>query len=203
MRTLTIILFFLLLSSCDPDVAGEKVTLPTMDFAFNISPDTVFLKVGDTLDLRTSLNTDYADDNNVLTQGEPLIGAYIGYFGNTIYPITNTDSVAQALDGSHYKLILSKGDVKYNNNKPLILGFIPKIYTDSFIFEAKIIFNKVGLFAIDLNSSFYESSQGKARTNAKFTANNLNWNYYNFPDTENPTPNDEKYYRRFTVAITE
>lgn len=189
--------------SCDPDVVGEKITLPDMNFNVNLAPDTAYLKIGDTLRIRSSLNTNYSGNNINLTEGEPLIGAYIGYYRNETYPITNADSVEQALENNQYKIILSKGRLKYNSSKPLILGFIPQIYNDSFLFDAKIVFNKVGLYSISLSSNIYESNQGKARTNARFIADNLNWQYYSFPDAQNPSPTEEKYYRRYSIAITE
>jgi hypothetical protein len=203
MKVLISVCFLLFLASCDPDVAGEKITLPPMNFLVDLNIDTTRLSIGDTLNLRTSLNTNYAGGNIVLNEGQPLLNAYIGYFKNISYPITNVDSVEQAIDGNHYKLFLSKGSIKFNSNKPLVLGFIPNIYNDSFVFDTKIVFNKKGLFAIELSQGFYESSQGKARTNSKFSSTNLNWQYYNFPNSQNPTPNDESYYRRYTIAITD
>jgi hypothetical protein len=51
---LSVVLFA---TSCDPDVAGEKITLPPMEFAFKVSPDTSFLRVGDTFSMHASLST--------------------------------------------------------------------------------------------------------------------------------------------------
>ena len=197
------IVIFCFATSCDPDVAGEKISLPQMNFLVNLNLDTTHLSIGDTLNLRTSLNTNYAGNNIVLTEGEALLNAYIGYFKNTAYPITNTDSVEQAIDGNHYKILLSNGRVIYNSSKPLLLGFVSQIYNDSFVFDTKIVFNKKGLFAIELSSGFYESPKGKARTNPKFSSNNLNWQYYNFPSSQNPSQSEENYYRRYTIAVTD
>lgn len=71
MRTLNAILLIFFLASCDPDVAGEKITLPPVTFAFKVSNDTPYLRIGDTLHIRAAVSSTV--ESIKLTDGEGVM----------------------------------------------------------------------------------------------------------------------------------
>lgn len=77
MRGLIIAIFALCFAtSCDPDVAGEKITLPPTEFAFKVSPDTSVLRIGDTFSIHAGLGTTL--NNGIkLEDGHGEIGIFV------------------------------------------------------------------------------------------------------------------------------
>lgn len=206
MRVLVFILFFVALvatSSCDPDVAGEKITLPPMEFAFKVSPDTAFVKVGDTVTMHASLST-------TLSEGIKLEDGYgevwIAIAKSINIPFGSNNDLSSALNNEDYKLIIEEGGVKFASANP---GNLIRINTtptgDSLIMSYKFVMLKPGAYRFDINGpSFYEGSKGKARWSARFDVANPNWDtLWQIVGHSAPQPNENHYFRNYLVAVTE
>lgn len=202
MKALTALLFVFLLASCDPDVAGEKITLSPLNFAFKIGNDTPYLTVGDTLSIRSSLSS--TNDGITLTDGEGIIAFAIGYLSDTS-PITSTGNVRAAINTDDYKLIINSGDVKWVNNSPnQLIRITGRPVGDSIIMDYSIVFLKPGVYQIGgFQSSFYEGTKGKGRWDAYFDIQDPHWWFYEVPNMPLPQPGDYGYLRSYLVAVTQ
>jgi hypothetical protein len=203
MRTLNAILLIFFLASCDPDVAGEKITLPPMEFAFKVNPDTSVLRVGDTLSMHASLNTSLGTGIK-LEDGYGEVGIFISR-GDSIPKISEND-IFTALNNVDYKLIVEGGGVKFATGNPDHLIRITSTPTgDSLIMSYKFVFLKKGLFRFNIgSSSFFEGSKGKARWSARFNVANPNWDsLWRIPGNPMPQPSEDYYSRNYLIAVTE
>lgn len=195
---LIIILGSAFIYSCDPDIPGEGITLPVMEFGFKVSPDTAYIKLGDTIILSASIpNT--LDNGIEINDGIATISSSISY-SNEI-PI-ETFNFHPAYENEFIKLISSIG-----NYDAASTGQITNFYAipmgDSIKFEIKIVPLIIGTYSIHLYSKFYEGSQGKTRTQPKFDMEDVHWDLYQVPEYPAPNPSDEGYYKSYRFAVYE
>jgi hypothetical protein len=202
MRTLVAIFLALLLVSCDPDVAGEKITLSPVTFAFKVSNDTPYLRVGDTLSIRAAVSS--MVDSIVLTDGEGIIAAGISRGDNI--PQTSFGDNWPAIEGIDYHFIINNGGVKWTNgDTPYIIRFTGRPIGDSIIMDYSLIFLKPGLYYLGgFQSSFYEGTKGKGRWDAYFDVPDPHWNEFwqvsGYPALQ---PGDPEYRKAYWVAVTQ
>jgi hypothetical protein len=188
--------------SCDPDVAGEKITLPPVTFAFKVSNDTPYLRVGDTLNIKASISSTI--DRITLTDGEGIIGFAIGFISDT-FPIVSTRNVRAALNTDDYHLIINSGDVKWVSNNPnQFIRITGRPVGDSIIMDYSFIFLKPGVYQIGgFQSSFYEGTKGKGRWDGYFDVSDPHWWFYEVPSMPPPQPGDFGYLKSYLVAVTQ
>ncbi len=189
-------------SSCEPDPINEGITLPQMEFAFKVYPDTSYIKVGDTFTLYAAMSS-ITSNGIKLDDGEGEL--WFGIVKGENIPRISYQDIKSALNNEDYHLIVRKGGVKWvqsNPNELLRLTAFP--LGDSIIMHYELIFLKKGLFQIGgFQSSFYEGSKGKGRWNAYFDVKDPNWSFFQVPNETIPTPNDDYYNRHFFVAVTD
>src|SRR5690606_37842180 len=102
------VLALLHIYGCDPDVAGEGVTLSEMKFKFGLHPDSANLKIGDTLFIESSLSSTI--DGVKLTDGDVILGGVFSY--SPLIPVSNIDSMESCLEGTHLNVITYSGDFR-------------------------------------------------------------------------------------------
>ncbi|HTO15204.1 MAG TPA: hypothetical protein VLZ83_05520 [Edaphocola sp.] len=199
MKKLLLICFgLLLLASCEPDIIGEGINLPEMKFGFNVSPDTSYVKVGDTITLFASIPSTL--NNGVkITDGKAIIAASMGY-KNEI-PFQNL-AMKSAKIKEEFELIEFAGGVTYTLSGS-IREFFAFIDGDSIKFAAKIIPKKFGTYAIQLSSKFYEGSAGKTRTRPSFDMLDTHWDLHQIPGYPAPQPGEESYFKSYWFAVYE
>ena len=191
------------MSSCDPDVAGEKITLPPMEFGFKVTPNTAIHRVGDTLTLHASISTKIGD-GIILDDGQGEVWIYIGK-SDTIPFISNSD-LHTALNNIDYQLIVEGGGANFASDNPNYLFRLTSTPAgDSLIMSYKFVLLKPGAYRFDVNnSSFYEGSKGKARWSAKFDVGNPHWDsLWQVAGNPTPNPSEEYYYKNYLIAVTE
>jgi len=196
-----LMLLGILFTSCDPDVAGEGIDLPAMEFDFRVSPDTAYLKVGDTFTMHAAISS-LLSNGVILTDGEGEI--WFGMSKSENIPRTSEEDFSIPLNNIDYKIIIDVGGVKWiDNNQIFRLTYFPK--EDSIIMSYKFVFLKKGLYQIGgFQSSFYEGTKGKTRANAHFDVINPHWNeFWQVTGSPAPTPNDYYYYNHYLIAVTE
>lgn len=205
MKNCIYILFFSFIAcSCDPGAGNEGVNpdLPSVMFAFNVSPDTAYVKVGDTITLYSSISSTLSNGVK-LKDGDVYIDASLYYFDT--FPITNNNQISvNAKSGNHYTLLVENGDIQ-NNTADIgsFRGLTTQYENDSFVFKYKFILNKSGLFWFHLGGNFLNCSIGKTYAGAEFNMINTHWNFIQINGEENPLPNSEEYYSSYRIAVTE
>jgi hypothetical protein len=203
MRFLITAIFLLcfVATSCDPDVAAEKVTLPPVTFAFKVSNDTPYLRVGDTLNIRAAISSTV--NGITLTDGEGMIASYLGKGENI--PRISFDDVSSALNTIDYHLIIKGGGVKRGaSSSNSIIRFSGHPVGDSIIMDYTFVFLKPGLYQIGgLQSSFYEGSKGKGRWDAYFDVSDPHWDFVDMPSAPPPQPGEPGYLKSYLVAVTQ
>ncbi len=192
-----------LVASCDPkDMPTEGITLPDIEFAFTVNPDTSYLKVGDTL-------TIYAAVSSTLSNGIRLIDGegelWFGLAKSENIPMTSISDHSIPLNNNDYHLILREGGVKWapdNTNRIFRLTSFPT--GDSIIMHYKFVFLKKGLYQLGgFQSSFYEGSKGKGRWYAYYNVKDPNWHLIQVPGHPVPQPGEQSYNKNFLIAVTE
>lgn len=193
--------FFLLLVSCEPKPSGEGITLSPITFAFKVSNDTPYLKVGDTLNIRAAVSSTI--NGITLTDGEGIVWAAITRGENI--PRVSFDDGDRAIEGIDYNFIINNGGVKFANaDPPYIYRFTGNPVGDSIIMDYSLVFLKPGLFQIGgFQSSFYEGSKGKGRWDCYFDVQDPHWNFVDMPSAPPPQPGESGYLRSYLVAVTQ
>jgi hypothetical protein len=203
MRVLITAIFLLCFAtSCDPDVAGEKITLPPVTFAFKVSNDTPYLRVGDTLNIRATVSSTVG--GITLTDGEGIIAGGITSMSDT-FPIVSYNNVRNTLNTIDYHLIINHGGVKWVDNNPnKLIRFTGSPIGDSIIMDYNIVFLRPGVYKIGgFQTSFYEGSKGKGRWDAYFDVPDPHWWFYEIPNTPNPQSGEPGYLKSYLVAVTQ
>lgn len=186
---LLLIFFLLFFLSCDPDVPGEGINLPPLEFAFKVNPDTAYIKVGDTLTLESSISSTL-DGGVTLSDGEAILGFLFWYYPYN--PITQAGG-EHALEDNHYNVVIEEGGFIYNtnpSNRVQDLKTWPK--GDSLKIKYHFFFLKKGVYVFALSSKFYEGSKGKTRTSPYFDVKDPHWGFYQIPNNPPPSPGDRK-----------
>ena len=191
----------MLLASCEPSPLNEGITLSPITFAFKVSNDTPYLRVGDTLNIRAGVSSTV--DGITLTDGEGEVWAAITRGENI--PKVSFDDGIRAIEGVDYNFIINSGGVKFANaDPPYIYRFTGSPVADSIIMDYSIVFLKPGLFKFGgFQSYFYEGSNGKGRWDAYFDVQDPHWWFYEIPNVPNPQPGESGYLRSYLVAVTQ
>lgn len=197
------LLLFISLISCEPSPSKEGITLSPMEFVFKVSPDTSYLRVGDTFSMHAGLGTTLSNGIR-LEDGEGEVWIYVVKSVNI--PVGSNSDLSSALNNEDYKLIVEGGGVKFATADPQNLIRITSTPTgDSIIMSYKFVMLKPGVFRFDINGpSFYEGSKGKARWSARFDVANPNWDsLWRIAGNPMPQPSEDYYYRNYLIAVTE
>ncbi len=192
-----LLVFSFVLSSCDPDVAGEGITLPAMEFGFKISPDTAYIKLGDTITLKSSISSTLSNGVKI-EDGEATIDLFIGY-ANQI-PIT-TFSFEAAIPNEYLNVYASKGGINISETTGKVTNIYALPYGDSIQVEIAFVPLKKGTYCFQVQSMFYEGSKGKTRTQPTFDVKDFNWSLWQ--KEPQPNPNDGIYNRTYYFAVTD
>src|SRR5690606_22532149 len=132
MKVLVVILLVFIIVSCEPVPSNEGITLSPITFAFKVSNDTPYLRVGDTLSIRAAVSSTV--NGIILTDGEGIIWSGITRGQNI--PKVSSNDVASALNNYDYKLIVNEGSVKFYQHEPkAISDFISSPIGDSIIMD--------------------------------------------------------------------
>jgi hypothetical protein len=205
MKKCLLFIFFsgslLLNASCDPDVAGEGIDLPAMKFAFKVSPDTAYIRIGDTLFIHASIGATLST-GLTLTDGSGELWVGMGRGGSI--PRTSKDDIYTPYNNQDYKLMVLHGGVKWMSNEPDVLyRFTSYPENDSFSMGYKFIFFKKGLYQLTLDPSFYEGTKGKTRWSGYFDVNDPHWSLVDMPEYPNPLPGEDNYRSSYLLVVTE
>lgn len=186
--------------ACDPDVANEGINLPGIEFGLVLKPDSSFIKLGDTVTLKSSISNVLLNGVKI-TDGKAAINLYLGYTEQT--PIT-TFGFTEVEKGNQSLILLKKGDIEYVDNGKKILNIYALPYSnDSFQIEISFIPLKKGTYCFQVQSMFYEGTKGKTRTNPKFQMFNHHFDALWEIDGDNYQSGDFGYDSRYLFAVTE
>ncbi|HTO15203.1 MAG TPA: hypothetical protein VLZ83_05515 [Edaphocola sp.] len=196
-----LILFFSIffIVSCDPDVSGENVTLEPLEFGFTVNEDTTQHTLGDTIYFNSEIPNSYNLDNGKVSL----------FFSVVVAPgvdtITNPNQIKEAIENIDYKMIKIHGDIEYHSS---IEGYMRQIFlnpsrTDSLHFEYAFIPLREGVYHFSFANSFYQGTNGKARTSAMFNVINPNWNLIKISSVSIPNPSDKGYFKGYLFAVFE
>ena len=188
-------------SSCDPDVAGEDINLPAMKFAFKVSPDTAYIRIGDTLFINASVS---ATLSNGITLADGSGELWVSMGRGDSVPRTSKNDIYMTYNNQDYKLIVLRGGVKWMSDEPNILyRFTSHPENDSFSMSYKFIFLRKGLYQLTLDPSFYKGTKGKTRWSGYFDVTNPHWNLVNMPEYPTPLPGEDNYRNSYLFVVTE
>ncbi len=197
-----LIIFILVASSCDPDVANEGVNLPQIDFPFTIENDSSHFKLGDTLKV-SAIVSNILSDGTKLSDGKASIK--IGNSYSNEIPILNSSTQRRAKNEIEFKVINLEGAIyiqETTSNLYHLYSFVEE--EDSMKISFYYIPLKTGTYSFDLASLFFEGKQGKTRTNPFFNINDnhgeILWQVPNMPAI---SPNDPSYKRYYYFAVTD
>jgi len=197
-KILFIFLSSLTLISCDPDIPGEGITLPQMEFGFKVFPDTAYIRTGDTLTITTNISNLLENDIRI-NDGKAVIGTYIGFTEEM--PYKNWGMIS-AKNYDHIELIEITGGVTYNKSGS-IGDLIAYLNEDSITLKIGIIPKKKGTYCIQLSSKFFEGSQGKTRTQPYFDMEDCHWDLYQVAEYPGSNPGEEGYNKSYWFAVYE
>lgn len=190
-----LIITMLLFQSCEPDVAGEGVSLNPISLPFKVNPNKDSIRINDTVLISSSIPNEYNLKQGILEIKFNIV------FSDSI-PTTNADQTKEVYNSIDYLLINEKGSIVYNSGvEGLILGLNVIPSGDSIRLKYKFVPYKKGLYTMGFSSSFYIGEKEKARTNAYFDVANHYWNYYQVPNQDLPDSLSEDYKRYYFVAV--
>lgn len=198
-KLLIILLSSVTLVSCDPDIPGEGITLPQMEFGFKVSPDTAYIKLGDTITLSASISN-VLTNGTVITDGKAVID--LNYAISDEIPLL-TSSFKTALYDDDFKLQILIGDIDINASTKKISSMYAVPFEENISIDIKIIPLKKGTHIFALYSKFFEGSQGKTRTQPFFEMPNHHFDeLWEIPGGE-LGPGDYGYDNRYLFAVYE
>lgn len=156
-----------LLSSCDPYGASDNLTIaiPALEFEFDIAPDTAYVKLGDTLTFYASIENPLLETGERLKDGKAILSFTGSWCRHT--PVTDEDTTVALLQDEHFLYENNEGEV-YMFHDHLNRLFAYPDGGDSIRIAFKFIPLKTGTYGFNVQSNFFEGSQGKTRTKAHF-----------------------------------
>ena len=192
-----------LLSSCDPYGASDNLTvaIPPLEFKFDITPDTAYIKLGDTITFYTAIENPTLENGERLKDGKTILMFGGAWCRNT--PRTDDDTSFGLKYEEHFLYEMPFGGVNILENKSMNRLYAYPDGGDSIRIAFKFIPLKAGTYIMGVQSNFFEGSQGKSRTNAKFNILNNNLEDLTDFDGEYAQPDDLLYYRNFCFAVYE
>jgi hypothetical protein len=191
----------LLLFGCDPDVANEGVTLPSIEFAFKVSPDTAYINVNDTVIFESVVSSTLSNGVK-LNDGKVEVKAYISRSDSI--PKVSTNDIEEIYAGDQYNLFVDAGGINFNDFVPgLLLGFTATPENDSLKMKYRFVFLKRGLYILQLYASFYKGSAGKTRASGYFDVIDPHWNLVQIPGTPGLTPGEEGYRKSYLIGVVD
>ncbi len=196
MRQSILLLFTLLLlmQSCEPMPGDEGITLPPINIGLKVSPDTAYVKLGDTVYLTASVPNTLSNGVK-LEDGKATINLYHGYISEI--PIITFD-FEEVTDNIDSKFIVEKGGIQYMQNERKILNIDLLPYGDSLQLSIAFVPLKKGTYTFYIQSMFYEGSKGKTRTQPYYINTN-----HNFDELWHIPENDYDYDRQYLFAVTD
>jgi len=202
MKKVVIILcvcFGMLLYSCEPDPSKEGINLPPMEMGLQITPDTAFIKLGDTVWLRSSISSTLSNGVKI-EDGKATIDLFIGYINQV--PVVDFAFEA-AIPNDHLQIYSTLGGINISSNTSKITDIYALPYGDSIQVEIAFIPLKKGTYAFEVQSMFYEGKQGKTRTVPKFDMLDTHWDLQQIPNQTIPLPGTTEYYTSYLFAVTD
>ncbi len=198
---MVLFLSVLTLISCDPkDMADEGIDLPPMEFGLKVSPDTAYIKLGDTLTLYASIPSTLSNGVKI-EDGKATIDLYMGYRNEIPALHTNNEAVVV---GTHLNILEEKGSIRISPQTGKIVEIYAHPYGDSIQVAIKFIPLKKGTFRFSVQSMFYEGKKGKTRTVPKFDVENPHWDdLWKIEGHPAPSVNESIYYRNYFFAVTD
>lgn len=198
-KYLVLLLSVLTLISCDPDPLVEGITLPEMEFGLKISPDTAYIKLGDTLTLYASIPSTLSNGVKI-EDGKATIDLYMGYTPEI--PVYNFQFEGVVVD-NHLNVIEDKGSIRISPQTGKIVEIYAHPYVDSIQVAMKFIPLTVGTYCFQTQSMFYKGSKGKTRTIPKFNMPNHHFDELWKIPGDNYQPGDQGYDSRYLFAVTD
>lgn len=198
-KYLVLLLSVLTLISCDPDPLVEGITLPEMEFGLQVSPDTAYIKRGDTLTLYASIPSTLSNGVKI-EDGKATIDLFMSYRNEIPALHMNNETVVV---GTHLNVLEEKGSIRIYPSTNNIVEIYAHPYGDSIQVAIKFIPLKTGTFRFSVQSMFYEGKKGKTRTVPKFAMKDTHWDLYQIPEYPGPNPGEDSYYRSYWFAVTD
>jgi hypothetical protein len=187
-------------SGCEPLVPNDGVS-PDMEqavFNFSVSPDKDTLHVGDTLTLEASIDNDFG--NGILIKdGRAFVQLSFG--ASTHVPQIDANDYYDCSDGDDYNLIVDAGSVEYKGNSGKIFHLYTDVRNDSLKMKYRFIMRKKGMYHLDFQSMYFESSKGKTRTQGYFLPLNHHWHLIQVPDADTPTAGTDGFARNYLFCV--
>lgn len=187
----------MIFTSCDPDVTGEGISLPAINFKILVVPDTSYFQVGDTFTLFSSFKNDL--EGVKLTDGKGVVAFWISRFEEI--PITESTEGEGGVNGVDYILIEDYGRAEFTTSNK-VNKYSIRIDSDSLRIKMRIKLLKTGVYSFYFAPSFYEGSKGKGRVDGEFHVLDPHWFFLQNGNT-NPEPNSPHYFQTYFIAVTE
>ena len=198
-KYLVLLLSTLVFISCEPDPIDEGITLPEMEFGLIVSPDSAYIKLGDTLTLHASIPSILSNGVKI-EDGKATIDLYMGYTPQV--PVTVFQFETVIVD-DHVNVIAGKGSIRISPKTGKIVEIYAHPYGDSIQVAMEFIPLKVGTYNFKVQSMFYEGKKGKTRTVPKFAMEDTHWDLCQIIDVPTPHPGEENYYKSYWFAVTD
>lgn len=195
MKHLIILLFStIFLYSCDPDVPGEGITLPQMEFEMQVYSDSSFIKLGDTIYLYSSIPSKL-NNGIIIEEGEASIDLYMGYSSQIPIEIFGFETVK---NNEHTGIFTLDGEIVISPTTSNIVNINALPVGDSIKVRIGFIPKKVGTYTFYTQSLFYEGKIGKTRTNPTFKNSTKNFDVLWRLSTE-----DLNFSKQYLFAVYE
>lgn len=189
---------FLLFNSCDPDIPGEGITLPSLNLGIKLQPDTSYIKIGDTVEIYSKISNRLSD-GTIIKDGKGIVGVVFSRSNETLITSLSFKSAKVGVD-FEYEII--EGNVELNSSGSLHeLIAIP--IDDSISFKIKVIPLKSGIYGLYISSKFFEGSQGKTRTQPYFDMPNHHFDELWKIPGDNYKAGDYTYDTNYLFAVYE
>lgn len=185
--------------SCQVGGSNENLTLPDMVFPIQIFPDSAYIKLGDTVTIYTGIPNPH--DTVLVEDGKGIVDFYFAFSDST--PITEF-KLTPLINENHVDIVNIDGILRLWEASGRLLDVAVAIRTDSILAHIKLIPLKSGTYSLSLQSSFFEGSQGKARTYAYFDVeDNHGEELWVVPDMPALTPDSPNYRKLYYFAVYE
>jgi len=194
-----IVITQLMIISCEPKPSGEGINLPPIAIGLKVSPDTAYIKLGDTVYLTASVSSTLSNGVK-LEDGKAIVDLFIGYINQT--PIT-TFAFDAALPNEHLLIFEDSGGVNISNETGKVTHIYALPYGDSLQVALAFVPLKKGTYGFQIQSMFYEGSKGKTRTQPYFINENHHFDELWRIPGNSYYPGEQGYDSRYYFAVTD